>query len=402
MTIKTIDTSWYFDPLFDLKLGGYPTDKVHRSALEMGALFFALCKESDQLIVDFTIPQSFIDYMQSKGITPPASIINRIEKKPLQSATGIAWGWTETTGEVFSHCGAISNKPENAIISRINNRKFCNELGLQYGFGVEGSYYCSSIEDFNNHIRSADPVFPLVIKPAFGGSGFGFIQLASKTDVKNCIDQINEYCNHGGFVIERWCNRLYDLSTNCLIRQDGTVEYIRFQRLLSNSFGAFFGIYIAPADPVLDKWQESLQRASLISINEIIKAGYFGPAGFDSFVYDAGNGIERLAPIIEINGRYVMSHIAHSVRNRLAPGKHCLMRMISKKRSKLPDSYDALAEKLGDTMNKVCFLTPLRVSHNNQWVQPSRTALFLYDDSETSLFNIDKKVVSLLTGTEKL
>jgi hypothetical protein len=399
MTIKTIDTSWYFDPLFDLKLGGYPTDKVHRSALEMGVLFFTSCKESDQLIIDLTIPQSFIEYMQSKGIAPPASIINRIEKKPLHSATGIAWGWTDTTEEVFSLCRAISNKPELTIISRINNRKFCHDLGLQYGLGVEGSYFCSSIDDFNRFTESPELVFPLVIKPAFGGSGFGFIQLASQTDLNNCTDHVNEYCNHGGFVIERWCNRICDLSTNCLIGQDGTVEFLRYQRLLSNSFGAFFGIYIAPSDPLLDKWQDELRRASNVIINELIKAGYFGPAGFDSFVYDAGNGIERLAPIIEINGRYVMSHIAHSVRNRIAPGKHCLMRMISKKRCKLPDSYDELAEKLGEAMNKVCLLTPLRVCHNAQWVQPSRTALFLYDDSEDGLFNLDKKVMSLLTST---
>ncbi|MGE5671325.1 MAG: hypothetical protein ACM31E_07765, partial [Fibrobacterota bacterium] len=107
MTRKTIDSSWYCDPLFDLKLGGYPTDKVHRSALEMGVLFYSSCKESDQLIIDFTIPQSFIEYMHGKGITPPASIINRIEKKPLYSATGTAWGWTDTTEEVFLLCNAL-------------------------------------------------------------------------------------------------------------------------------------------------------------------------------------------------------------------------------------------------------------------------------------------------------
>jgi hypothetical protein len=398
MTIKRIDSSWYFDPLFDLKLGGYPTDKVHRSALEMGVLFYTSCKESDQLIIDFMIPQNFVDYMQSKGITPPASIINRIETKPLNSATGTAWGWTDTTEHVFSLCNARYSKPDPAIISRINNRKFCYELGLQYGLGVEGSYFCSSLDDFKRFIQSADYTFPLVIKPAFGGSGFGFIQLASETDLSNCTDRVEEYCNHGGCIIERWCSRICDLSTNCLIRQDGTIEFVRYQRLLSNSFGAFLGIYIAPEDPVLDKWKDELSHASIVVINEIIKAGYFGPAGFDSFVYDTGNGFQRLAPVIEINGRYVMSHIAHSVRNRIAPQKHCLLRMISKKRCKLPDSYDALAEKLGETMNKLCILTPLRVCHNTQWIQPSRTALFLFDDSVDGLFDIDKKVVSLLTN----
>jgi hypothetical protein len=393
---KTIDSSWYFDPLFDLKLGGYPTDKVHRSALEMGVLFYLLCKESDQLILDLTIPQSFIEYMQSKGITPPASIINRIEKKPLNSVTGTAWGWTGSTEEVFALCNAIYSKSDSQTISRINNRKFCHDLGLQFGLGVRGSHFCNSVDDFKRFIRSAELVFPLVIKPAFGGSGFGFIQLVSEKDLDNCTDQVENYCNHGGLVIERWCNRICDLSTNCLIRKDGTVEYIRYQRLFSNSYGAFFGIYIAPEDPVLTIWKSELSRASTIAVNEIIRAGYFGPAGFDSFVYDTGNGFQQLAPIIEINGRYVMSHIAHAVRNRLAPRKYCLMRMISKKRCKLPDSYDALAGKLGETMNKLCILTPLRVCHAAQWVQPSRTALFLFEDTEDELFKLDKKVVSLL------
>ncbi|NLD92580.1 MAG: hypothetical protein GX639_07925 [Fibrobacter sp.] len=398
MTRKTIDTSWYCDPLFDLKLGGYPTDKVHRSALEMGVLFYLLCNESDQLIIDFTMPQSFIDYMRSKGIPPPASIINRSQKNPLQSVTGTAWGWTTATEDVFSRCNAICNKPDTAIISRINNRKFCHELGLHYGLGVEGSCFCSTIDDFNRFRQSSDLTYPLVIKPAFGGSGFGFKRLVSEADFSDSYELVKEYCRHGGFVIERWCNRICDLSTNCLIHQDGTVEYVRYQRLFSNSFGAFFGIYCGPADPVLDKWKSGLQHASSIVISEMIKAGYYGPAGFDSFVYDTGYGYQRLAPIIEINGRYVMSHIARSVRSRIAPEKHCLMRMISKKRCKLPDSYDVIAEKLGETMNKLCILTPLRVYHNTQWLQPSRMALFLYDDSEDGLFDLDKKVVSLLTN----
>lgn len=399
MTNKTINSSWYCDPLFDLKLGGYPTGNVHRSALEMGVLFYSLCRESDQLIVDFTMPQSFIDYMRSKGIPPPVSIININEKEPLHSVTGTAWGWTAATEDVFSRCNAISNKPDMAIISRINNRKFCHELGLQYGLGVEGSYFCGTIDDYNRFRALPDLTFPQVIKPAFGGSGSGFKRLESEADFSGSYELVKEYCNHGGFVIERWCNRICDLSTNCVICQDGTVEYVRYQRLLSNSFGAFFGIYCGPEDPVLDTWRGELHHASSIIIDELIKAGYYGPAGFDSFVYDTGNGYQRLAPIIEINGRYVMSQIAHSVRNRIAPEKHCLMRMISKKRCKLPDSYDAIAEKLGEIMNNLCILTPLRVCHTaTQWVQPSRTALFLYHDSESGLFELDKKVVSLLTN----
>jgi len=399
MIRNTVDSSWYFDPLFDLKLGGYTLDKVHRSAIEMGVLFYPSCKESDQLIVDFTIPQGFIEYMRSKGVSPPASIINRLEKKPLQSVTGAAWGWTDTTEEIFFSCNAKWDKPDSDIISRINNRKYCHDLGLQYKLGVEGSCFCDSVEDFNRYIHSADLTFPLVIKPAFGGSGFGFKQLASETDIGSCSDLVKTYCDHGGFVIERWCNRICDLSTNCLIRKDGTVEFVRHQRLLSNSFGAFFGIYIAPTDPVLDKWKDELNSAASIVIHEITKIGYFGPAGFDSFVHDTGNELHRLAPIIEINGRYVMSHIAHTVRDRIAQGKYCLLRMMSKKRCKLPDSYELLAEKLGDTMNRMCILTPLRVCHNSQWVQPSRTALFLFEDSEADLFDIDKKVVSLLANT---
>jgi len=386
----SLPKTYYLDPLFDLFLGGYPFDKVRRSSSEMSVLFYACCSKSDTLILDCDVPEDYAFYLSDTGLCRPANIIRK-KSADLPQSTGIPWGWSAHAAERLRGCNAACDMPDWEIVKKVNNRRFCNQLGIHHSFGVPGSFFCESETALDKARAKLNTTFPLVIKPAFGGSGFGMKVVHSESEMYAQMTHIRNCIDHGGFVLEPWCKRVCDLSTNCIIKKDGSIDLVRHQRLFSNDFGAFFGIYCAPVDPALDKWSDELERTALITAKELVHEGYYGPAGFDHFVYTTVTGEECLAPVIEINGRHVMSHVAHAVRNQIAPGKYGFLRMISKKRCTLPQTY-AEWNRLISGLNNVVLLTPLRICHDRDWVQPSRTALFIFADSESELFETDSTV----------
>ncbi|HEX2956119.1 MAG TPA: hypothetical protein VHO70_04790, partial [Chitinispirillaceae bacterium] len=159
--------------------------------------------------------------------------------------------------------------------------------------------------------------------------------------------------------------------------------------------GTFHGIYLAPEDPVIDCWKNCLEEKVQAVATQVAQTGYFGTLGFDSIVYRSKEGLQ-IAAVIEINARHVMSDLAVAVRNRCAPDKHCLFRTLSKKRLRLPQTYQQLeqSERWSNfNDNKGCILiTPLRVCHGSQWVQPYRNIIFIAADSEEELFSIDQRL----------
>lgn len=384
------------DPLFDLQLGGYPIERVRNSAAEMSILFLTCCSSRDSLIIDIDVQESYPVYLESRGITLPETISRSVDQNIQTKKAGVPWGWSPQSIDKLLGNGAVCDYPELDIVKKINNRKFCNEIGIKYNLGVPGSRFCTTMDDVQEAVQSMYGKFPLVVKPAFGGSGFGLRVISTPGEISSQILHIENCFFHGGVIIEPWCQRLYELSTNLYLGKNGKLIYMRHQRLFSNEYGSFFGIYIAPHDQYLEKWEDNLENSALSVVEEIKKAGYYGPAGFDSFVYKTNDGSEHFASIIEINGRHVMSHIAYAVRDQIAIGKYCFLRMISKKRCKLPSTYELWESHCGKSLSNVLLVTPLRIRHLNQWIQPSKNVFFIYADSEKELFDTDKQLRDLL------
>jgi hypothetical protein len=165
---------------------------------------------------------------------------------------------------------------------------------------------------------------------------------------------------------------------------------------LTNNRGTFHGIYLATHDPVVEHWKEYLEQKVIVVAQEVASAGYFGTLGFDSIVYRENNHL-KLAAVIEINARHVMSDIAVAVRDSSAQGLHCLFRTLSKKRLHLPDSYRDLQKNDLFRFDGKCgciLVSPLRVGHGKNIVQPYRNTIFIAADSEHELFSIDERLRS--------
>ena len=351
---------------------------------------------SDATVIKTDIPQDWLDYLQATGIDTYA-ITSGISER----MNAVPWGWDQDAISTFHNFNANFSAPNLSIVKKVNSRRFSNELSVKYGFGVPRSIFCDDIDCFLKTIDSFIE-YPLVVKPVFGGSGFGFRFFHTPDEGKTLIDDIQYLLNHGGVIVEPWHQRIYDLSSTVIISQNGHLSPIRHQRFFSNDFGTFYAIYISPDDKAIDINKEQQERAVFLAAQELSRHGYFGTAGFDSFVYRTSSGKETLAAVIEINARHSMSDIAHAIRNRYAKNRFCFFRLISKKRCSLPDNYHNLNKLLSPvhfnplTMEGVILLSPLRFCHNGLRIKPSKNALFLAAKSEEDLFNLDLKVRNLI------
>jgi hypothetical protein len=162
----------------------------------------------------------------------------------------------------------------------------------------------------------------------------------------------------------------------------------------------FYGVTLGGgADPVIEKYRDDLESAANSACKALVGAGYSGPVSFDSFVYrEAASGNERLAAIIEINGRYIMSTIAHALYSAIGNDRSCWFRFLGRSSCAIPATYDECRNLAGRdwydpaARKGVVFLSPLRVSHGGNWVQPVRSAFFMVGSGRDEIAAMDDRL----------
>jgi len=390
----------YCNPLFDLSLGNYDTAERIPAAAEMGTLFIPRARAGDRILLSISVPDEYWEYLTYHGLDCPEPVSIGQQCPGMH---GVPWGWNRDARDTFLQAETHCTHPDLSIVREVNSRKFSMQCNRMTGCGVPGACYCATKDALMTTLDSWQQ-FPLVIKPDYGNAGYGFIRKESRHLFESELKQLDTFFVNGcGVVIEPWYTRTADISSRCTITPQGSVSDIRHHRTLSNRAGTFFADVIDPHDEVIARWREKLDIAVYGSAMELYAAGYFGPAGFDSFGWIDKKGEKRLAPVIEINARHPMSTVAYALHDKLAPGKVSMFRFIGKKRHRLPDNNASLKKALGDdaynpeTKRGVLLVTPLRVSHRPQsWIQPARSAFFLAEESSEKLLALDEKLRKVL------
>jgi hypothetical protein len=389
--------SYYFNALFDLQLGGYATEPVHRAAAEMSVLFVPVAQKSDYVLLDAIPHDSYWEYLHSLGLDLPTPLYS---ETCTTDSIGCAWGWNKNAVERLMHMGARCSHPDLSKVAFVNSRKFCDTIAQKYHLGIPGSRFCPAIEDVESVIKKRDFPFPCVIKPAYGGSGFGFIFIDSPESYNDSIrNRISDHLAHGGVAIEPWLDRRHDFATTFTILPNGAIDSLRHHRSHTNRAGAFFGIYLYKNDQILKRWIDNLDKAAEIIAQALYKHGFTGPAGFDSFTWVDNAQKAQLVPLVEINARYSMAVTAYALRSRFGIQQPCYFRTISRRRCTLPSSYSALKEQFGSSLFQpakatgILPVTPLRIGLENAQInQPVRNTFFISAPTENELFALDNKL----------
>lgn len=394
------DRIFYLNALFDLELGGFPTTKVRQSVAEMSILFAPLLTAGDRLLVAVTVPPPFWDYLQRAGFSISQHQIDQVADGATSSS--VVWGWNRAVADRLSLVACPDTFPAFETVKEINNRRFCSHLAIELGCGVPGSRFCSTPDTIELAARELLDSAAVVIKTAFGGSGFGIRIIRHSDELEQTRALFTGYCNHGGVVVEPWLNRSYDLSTAAMLGKNGSIDSLWFQRLGVNGHGAFYSIFLADHDQLIEPWRRELTVLTRGVVEKVAQKGYFGPVGIDSFVYTSASGGRQLAAAIEINGRYTMGILAQLIRQRYFAGKALLLRFLSRRHCCLPDTIEEW-ELLIKTRFKprhpevqLLMLTPPRVGFGTWWGQPARSTFVVVAATEEAVFSADQTLRAML------
>ena len=169
---------FFFNPLFDLELGGYPIDTVAASARQMSPLFALMGTSQDRILLDVNVPDAYWEYLDHNGIDhalPPG------KREDLAGFEAVPWGWNESSLERLTRAGARCDHPPIETVRAVNGRAWCAAFNADTGTGVPGTRFCADEQEFNRVLEDLEGSYPQVVKPAFGASGYGFVRMRDAT-----------------------------------------------------------------------------------------------------------------------------------------------------------------------------------------------------------------------------
>lgn len=386
---------YFINSLFDLKLGNYPTKKIKKSSSQLELLFPAAVEPHDLICSKLNIDNNFYSYLEQNKISHG----RLTQKKDLKKVGNLVnWGWDCDAKSLSKELNAMCLYPSVDTVRNVNSRRLCFEFNEKTNTGVESSNYCSS----QNELFKALDKFGgrhIVIKPDFGNAGYGFIQSDNGQLLKDDLNKVTNLFRQGvGVIVEPWLKRIADLSSGFILSQKGDVLTTWHHQTLCNQRGTYFANFVTPQDSLVIRHKKDLEIIIFQMAKFLYKQNYFGPVGFDSFIYIDSNGHEKIAAAIEINARLNAGMIARSVLNKTADKKPAIYRFISKKRHKLIDSYDSLKNILGDIAynpdNKmgVLLVSPSKVDFGYGEIRTARCAFSISAETNEDVFRLDKEL----------
>jgi uncharacterized ferritin-like protein (DUF455 family) len=182
------------------------------------------------------------------------------------------------------------------------------------------SVRCSTVDQ----VRAALPEGPWLVKALRSASGMR--RLRGEGPLTHEGKVAAWLAEDGAVVVQRWLERVIDLSVHGDVGVDGVVVrgIVRFE---TGSSGVFRGAFIGPwghgLSPELRRFVHGPQgdvQARLEAVwTEVATAlradGYQGPLGVDAMV--VRDGELALVPVVEANPRWTMGRIALSIRKRV-------------------------------------------------------------------------------------
>ena len=187
----------------------------------------------------------------------------------------------------------------------------------------------------------------MVVKAPLATAGRGLVILGGDDDWARSHRWIEKtIANQGAVVVEPWLDKVLDFSIQFTVRGDGEITTNGVTRFLTDSRGQYTGTMLNRTldqlDPELIRfvvgpgsgpWRtitylKGVARSVGRALSEL---GHVGPAGIDALVYRDQSGSYRLKPIVEINPRFTMGHVALGVRRAIAHGRSGVMLVVSLK-----------------------------------------------------------------------
>jgi len=144
----------------------------------------------------------------------------------------------------------------------------------------------------------------------------------------------------GEVIVEPWLAGRIDLSAQFLTEPDRPIRLLGITRFVTDARGQYAGSFIHQKVAGLDenerrflyggspggkRLQHLFEHLGTIIEQQTEGVGYYGPIGVDALVYKEGlSGRLKLKPVIEVNPRYTMGHLALKLAPRVNASRTAL------------------------------------------------------------------------------
>lgn len=254
------------------------------------------------------------------------------------------WGWDSALCLQLSRHGiqnsCLPGEGELQRIRELSNRNFSSRMlrllreciDSDSSFTVGQSYYVSDVEDVAAAVGEFERV---VLKEPWSCSGRGVRYIAPVASVSSGI-RFEAYAEpivnwtknvirqQGGIMIEPYYNNVLDFGMEFYSLKEG-IRYCGLS-VFSTVSGFYNGNVVASEERKQQMLSPLLASEKLVNVKEAIvemlsremKDRYLGPFGVDMMMVRTGDGSLRLHPMVEINIRRTMGHVALSLFGKLS------------------------------------------------------------------------------------
>lgn len=275
-----------------------------------------------------------------EDICVPASRVGEALREHPDCLEIIPWGWNETLANQMKKQGV----KENLILSqsqlewikwgsdRKHTSDFANEarLGCSQSIFSEIPIVCKDIEMVEDLLGRYED---LVLKSPLSGSGQGVRPVSKKLSesqrgwVKRILSQ------HHYFMVERRYRVVQDFAA--LYQINDIVDFVGYSLFDTHNF-TYQGNSLISDDRIKEYISTMIPEKVLEQVvenvgkmlNRHFRPVLRGMLGVDMFVFQKEDGSFGLNPMVEINCRYTMGHVAHALVNKYSDsiGKHFVIK----------------------------------------------------------------------------
>ena len=260
----------------------------------------------------------------------------------LEAGDEAATHWPESRKEVYSKTWAVQ-KLQHFLAETAPRIP----AGLLCGPADVGSVV-RQFEDMQDALIAHSSSGPILLKGPYGSSGRHQLRLDDATlDEREAAWAKGIITRHGAIVVEPWRERHLDLSALFHVQADGTILFRGISRFVVDAQGRYRGAVLSIRGTGLEpevlkfiydggnaprRLDDVMAEAAQLVGSELYSRGHRGDAGIDAFIYrEPTSGELRLKPIVEVNPRTTMGHLALQLQHHIGRGSFALWLFISRK-----------------------------------------------------------------------
>jgi hypothetical protein len=228
----------------------------------------------------------------------------------MQNGLGVCWCPTPSALACLRRAGAAPlNAPAPELLTQINDRRFCADLGQT----LSQAQFAATLEQMNEQLSTQSPSGEWLCKRPLGFAGRGQRRIAagagpaaqSRPDNQRWL---RESLPHGGLQIEPYLPIVAEFSVHGLLRRDKQLQLGQPCQQHVDEHRAWSHSSAALSHPLSDAQLQQLRAEAERVASALIRVGYFGPFNVDSYLWRDPSGALQLNPRSEINARLTMGY----------------------------------------------------------------------------------------------